>query len=486
MSNRLADLFPSHRELFGDRMATSLAYDSRRVVPGSVFFAITGTAQDGHSFIPDAVSQGATVIVGEYKDAILPPNVQYISVPNARIALAKAAAIWYNEPAKKLKILGFTGSNGKTTSTYIAQSILAAAGYKCSVFGTIGYIIGGKHRNAVHTTPESLELQGLLADAVAAGDQFVAMEVSSHALALHRVYGIEFAGAVWTNLTQDHLDFHETMEKYFQAKAMMFLTDAISRIRLVNKDDPYAARLLADKGVESFGIDQLDADYRASNIRYNDMGLEFSVTGLTGGPVKFRAQFFGKYNVQNILGVAALMDRIGVPTEAIVEGVVNLRGVAGRLQRIPSNPAVKAFIDYAHTPDAMEKVIRTAREFTPGRLHVVFGCGGNRDRAKRPLMGAAATSADVITVTSDNPRFEEPMDIIHDILPGLESAQANTRIEADRTLAIANACRELSDGDVLLVLGKGAEEYVEIKGIRYSYSDYQEVLQSLENAGWKQ
>jgi len=484
MSMRFGDLFKNWSDLFGERIATGIAYDSRKVTPGGIFVAIPGTTMDGHAFIEDAITRGAAVIVGEREETGFPAGVTFIQVPDARIALTEISAEWFDYPAKKLTILAVTGSNGKTTSTYLMQSVLKAANKKCAVFGTIGHVIGGVHRNTVHTTPESFDLQSLFADAVSAGDRFVAMEVSSHALALNRVHGVPFEGAIWTNLTQDHLDFHQTMDNYFAAKSELFEGASAANIRIVNKDDEYASRMLKHKGIFSFAIDQPVANYRATQIRYGNTGTEFVANGVQAGPLHLMSQFYGKYNVQNVLGVVALMDRLGIDGKSITSGIHSLSGVPGRLQKISSKPGVKVFIDYAHTPDAIENVIRTAREFTKGKLHIVFGCGGNRDKTKRPLMGVAACLGDLVYVTSDNPRFEEPDAIIADILPGMKDHLKKAIVEADRKTAIRTACKALKENDVLLVLGKGAEEYLEIKGVRHPYSDELEVTKGLVAAGW--
>ncbi|MDK9699393.1 MAG: UDP-N-acetylmuramoyl-L-alanyl-D-glutamate--2,6-diaminopimelate ligase [bacterium] len=478
MTKILSQLFHSDREHFDNRVATGIAYDSRKVMPGGIFVAIPGVAVDGHQFIPQAVSRGATVIVGEQPAMELPSGVTYIQVTDTRIALAELSSQWFDHPADKLAILAVTGSNGKTTSTYLIERILRSAEKKCAVIGTIGYIIGGEARPAIHTTPESYELQSLFADAVTAGDRFIAVEVSSHALALKRTHGIDFTGAIWTNLTQDHLDFHGTMENYFGEKAKLFLGEGAARIRLVNRDDSYAARMLQDPAILSFGIDSTTANYRATSIKMTANETSFRIVGTSNGSIDVKTSMVGKYNIANILGVAALLDRLGIAPLAIADGIGQLEGVSGRMQRVDSPVGTAIFVDYAHTPDAMENVIKTARSFTQNRLHVLFGCGGNRDRAKRPLMGAAACIADSVVVTSDNPRFEEPQAIVDDIMPGLDRSKV-ALIELDRTTAIAAACSMLVEGDVLLVLGKGAESYLEIKGVRHPYSDYEAIAQAI-------
>ncbi|MCX7836268.1 MAG: UDP-N-acetylmuramoyl-L-alanyl-D-glutamate--2,6-diaminopimelate ligase [bacterium] len=485
MNIEVKKLFPHIKQSFVNKVVNGLTNDSRQVLPGYVFFAIKGMNADGNEFIGEAIKKGASVIVSEKPlHTILPNGVDYLQVEEISKTYAIAAAEWFGNPAKRLKIYGFTGSNGKTTSTYLLQSVLQKNGNATSVIGTIGYVIGNKKIPATHTTPDAYRLNELLYQALKEGDTHVVMEVSSHSLALDRVYGIPFKGAVFTNFSQDHLDFHKDLEDYFQAKAKLFIGSGAADIRLVNNDNEYCRRLLQDRNILSFSIKNKHSNYLATNLSLNHSGIEFQVNGVICGTLKIESSLVGMYNVENILGVVALADRIGIDGKTIHEGIKAVKGIPGRMQRVPSNPNVAVLIDYAHTSDAMIKVITTARNFTKGKLRVCFGCGGNRDKTKRPLMGEAASLADCVYVTSDNPRFEDPEEIIQDILPGVNPAKL-VLVEVDRKIAIQRACSDLEMNDVLLVLGKGAEDYIDIQGKKIPYSDFETVRASLKKTKWK-
>lgn len=484
MSKELHQLLPQSKSSCKNKLIQMVTSDSRNTIPGSLFFAFQGTNFDGNQFIDEAVKRGAVVIVSENQSTTeLPFGVDFIQVEDVSIAYAQASAEWFNNPAQRLNIFGFTGSNGKTSCTYLLKSILECNGHPTSVIGTIGYVIGGKSITATHTTPDAFKLQELLLQSISAGDTHVVMEVSSHALALNRVYGVPFRGAVFTNLTQDHLDFHQTMESYFQAKSKLFSGKCSAEIRLVNNDNEFCRRLLQDNKILSFSIKSKQSNYIATNIRTSHNGTEFQVNGVMQGTLQIKSKLVGLYNVENILGVVALADRIGISAQVISEGISRVEGISGRMQRVPSHPDVAVFVDYAHTNDAMQKVIATARAFTKAKLRVCFGCGGNRDKTKRPLMGEAASLADCVYVTSDNPRYEEPEAIIQHILPGIIPEKL-VSIEVDRIKAINNACQDLEKNDVLLILGKGSEEYMDVKGIKYPYSDFTTAMQSLESTQW--
>lgn len=485
MRVELKQLIPSIHNVRYNKTVSGMTNDSRKVIPGMIFFAIEGSNVDGNLFIKEAIKKGASVIVSQKPCPIeLPIGVDYIQVEDVSVAYAIAAAEWFGNPARRLKIYGFTGSNGKTTSTYLLQSIFQANGYQTAVIGTIGYVIGQKKIPATHTTPDAYRLNELFFEALKAGDTHVVMEVSSHSLALNRVYGIPFKGAVFTNFSQDHLDFHKDLESYFQAKAKLFTGKNAAEIRIVNNDNEYCRRLLQDKNILSFSIKNKHSNYLATNIITSHKGIEFQINGVLQGTLPIKSSLVGMYNVENILGVVALADRIGINGKIIYQGIEKVKGIPGRMQRVPSHPDVAIFIDYAHTSDAMIKVITTAQKFTKGKLRVCFGCGGNRDRTKRPLMGEAASLADWVYVTSDNPRFEDPNEIIQDILPGVNRSKL-ALVEVDRKKAIQTACNDLLPNDVLLVLGKGAEDYMEVKGEKIPYSDYETIIECLKNTKWK-
>ncbi len=442
---------------------TSLCYDSRRSQPGAVFFALPGTRVDGNSFVGDAVARGAIAVVSEApRPADLSGAVLWIQVLRARQAMAIAAMNFYRRPADALNIIGVTGTNGKTTTTFLLHAILQAAGYRPGLFGTVVYATPAGQVAAAHTTPESVDLAQLLAELREAGGTHAVMEVSSHALALDRVWACRFHAAVFTNLTRDHLDFHPTMEDYFAAKRKLFEANAAGRpaVGIVNADDPYGRRLvgLAERTL-TYAIEE-SADVRATDFQTGRRGLRLRVAS-PAGPLELTSHLVGRVNVYNILAAVATAIGLGISAEAIREGVRRLESVPGRFERIDLGQPFVVAVDYAHTDDALRRLCETARELgLPGRLLLLFGAGGDRDRAKRPLMGrAAGQGADLVVVTSDNPRSEDPQAIIADILPGLQETATVYHVEPDRARAIEWILRQARPGDVVLLAGKGHETY---------------------------
>src|SRR3954451_419535 len=404
------------RELTGggapDVEITGLAYSSSDVQAGSLFFCVPGFRADGHDFAPDAVKRGAVALVCERSLGLGVPEVL---VPSVGEAVGPIASRFYGDPTHDLRVVGSTGTNGKTTTAFLTRAILEATGTQCGLIGTVKYVIGGREEDAVRTSPEALDLQRAFRAMLDAGDGACAMEVSSHALYLGRTQGIKWACRVFTNLTQDHLDFHKTMEDYFLAKRRLFVEgDAPS---VVNVDDRYGARLAEQGGAISYGIGG-QADFRAEDVSFDAGGARFTLVA-PAGRAGARIQLPGLFNVSNALAAVASCVQLGVSLDDAVVALAGAERVPGRLEPVDEGQDFAVLVDYAHTPDSLENVLRAARELTTRRLHVVFGAGGDRDRDKRPLMGAAAVrNADRVIVTSDNPRSEEPSSIIDQILEG--------------------------------------------------------------------
>jgi UDP-N-acetylmuramoyl-L-alanyl-D-glutamate--2,6-diaminopimelate ligase len=461
-----------------------LQYDSRKVERGDAFVAISGSAADGHKFISAAIARGAIVVVMERDDAISDPECMHtgvvkLVVPNTRRALAVMSANYYGRPADGLKIVGVTGTNGKTTTSHILQSVLEASGENCGLIGTIEVRYGAAVESATHTTPESLELQGLFDRMRREHCTAVAMEVSSHALHQSRVHGVRFAAGVFTNLTQDHLDYHGSMESYSAAKRILFESLEPTAVAVVNADDPWSSKLTdaIRARVVTFGSG------RGSTVQLlkADLSVDGSILELDGGygPLTVTTPLVGRFNVENVLAAAATGLALGIPGEKVAAGVAGADRVKGRFERIRSRHGWTAIVDYAHTPDALEKCLKAVRALLPagsaGRVIVVFGAGGDRDRTKRPHMGAAAARlADTVVITSDNPRTEDPEKIIDDIMEGIP-AGTGVRREADRRSAIALAVSLAHPGDVILVAGKGHEDYQVIGREKRHFSDREEV-----------
>jgi UDP-N-acetylmuramoyl-L-alanyl-D-glutamate--2,6-diaminopimelate ligase len=430
---------------------TGLAYDHRAVAPGTLFFCVPGFTQDGHDYAADAISRGAVALVVQRPLGLQVPEIKVESV---REAMAQAAARFYGDPTAGLAVVGVTGTNGKTTSTFLLRAILEAAGRQTGLLGTVTSVIGGVEHEVQRTTPEAIDLQRTFRAMLEQGDTACAMEVSSHALELHRAEAIHFAAALFTNLTQDHLDFHPTMEDYFRAKRRLF-TDAHPGQSVVNVDDPYGARLAGQlERPITFALD-VEAAYRAVDVETDLTGARFTVTA-PDADVHLQSPLRGRFNVYNVLGAFATARALDVPVDASVQAIETAGQVPGRFEPVDVGQEFAVLVDYAHTPDSLENVLRAARQLTDGRVHVVFGCGGDRDRGKRPLMGEiAGRLADRVIVTSDNPRSEDPEEIISEILDG---ARGDVEHDVDRRGAIAKAIQDAHAGDVIVVAGKGHEQ----------------------------
>jgi UDP-N-acetylmuramoyl-L-alanyl-D-glutamate--2,6-diaminopimelate ligase len=437
---------------------SDLAYSSQSVTPGALFFCVPGFRSDGHDFAPDAVERGAAALVSERPLELGVPDVV---VDDVRAAMGPAAARFYGDPTTELDVVGITGTNGKTTTAFLVRHLLEAAGRQTGLLGTVKRVVGGVEEDVERTTPEAIDVQHTFRRMVDGGDRAAAMEVSSHALELGRVAGIRFACRVFTNLTQDHLDFHETMEAYFAAKRRLFKEPGAS---VVNVDDEYGRRIAAElPDAITFGIENV-ADYRARDIEFDFTGSRFTLD-TPDGPLELRSPLPGLFNVQNVIGAVAAVRSLGV--EEI--GLEGFPRVPGRFEPVDEGQDFGVLVDYAHTPDSLENVLRAARELADGRLHVVFGAGGDRDRGKRPLMGGAARRlADRVLVTSDNPRSEQPEAIIDEIMEG---AGAGAEREVDRRRAIGRAIEEAEPGDVVVIAGKGHEQGQEFENGRKEQFD---------------
>jgi UDP-N-acetylmuramoyl-L-alanyl-D-glutamate--2,6-diaminopimelate ligase len=441
---------------------TALAYDSRSVAPGTLFFCVPGLRSDGHDHAAAAVRQGASALVVERPLGLGVPELRVDSV---RESMAPLAARFYGDPSAQLQVVGVTGTNGKTTSTFLIRELLQAADEQCALLGTVKSVIGGIDGEVIHTTPEAIDVQASFAAMLAAGDRACAMEVSSHALALHRTDAIHFAAALFTNLTQDHLDFHPTMEAYFAAKHRLFET--APAVAVVNVDDPYGRRLKADfPDAATFALDGA-ADYRASDLQFGIADARFTAH-TPDGLREIKTLLPGAFNVANALGALAVAHRLGTPLDTIVTALATATPAPGRFQALDEGQPFAVLIDYAHTPDSLENVLRAARAFTAQQVICVFGCGGDRDRGKRPLMGRIARElADVTIVTSDNPRSESPQAIVDEILTGAHAAPGH-EVDAvlDRHTAIEQAIARAREGDVVVIAGKGHEQGQEFENGR--------------------
>jgi len=454
-----------------------LTDDSRKVEIGDCFVAVRGLRADGHRFIPQAVERGAVAVVAEGPDPLPGRMVGRVLVPDTRRALGPLASAYWGHPSRTLTVVGITGTNGKTTTSYLVEALLRARGLPTGVVGTIQYLIRGAARPAGQTTPEAIELQALLAEMVAAGVRGVAMEVSSHALELYRVDGVAFDIAVFTNLTQDHLDLHGTMERYRAAKARLFeLLEAGGKpdpVAVLNADDPVGAawaRTLRGR-VLTFG---LGPAARVRAVRHtSDLGGIALEAETPAGPLTLRSPLIGEHNVMNLLGAVAVGVALALSPAEIAPALAGVTAVPGRFERVDAGQEFLVVVDYAHTPDALRRVLETARPLTRGRLGVVFGCGGDRDRGKRPIMGRlAAELADRVWVTSDNPRSEPPEAIVEEVVRGIVAppAQGYTKMP-ERYDAIQDALRWARPGDTVVIAGKGHETYQLIAGRSLPFDD---------------
>jgi UDP-N-acetylmuramoyl-L-alanyl-D-glutamate--2,6-diaminopimelate ligase len=445
-----------------DLEISGLAYDNRLVGPGALFFCVPGFTRDGHDFAADAVARGAVAIVVERPLAL---DVVQVQVGSVRAAMAPAAAAFFGDPTSRLATVGVTGTNGKTTSAFLVRALLEADGRQAGLLGTVKSVIGGVEHDVQRTTPEAIDLQRTFAAMVDAGDRACVMEVSSHALELRRADAIHFAAAIFTNLTQDHLDFHPTMEAYFNAKRLLFCGAERPRASVVNVDDPYGVRLAAElERTVTFALRAEHADYRATEVLTDLDGSRFTVATPRDGELALQSPLRGEFNVYNVLGALAAARELGVPLATCAQAIATAGQVPGRFETVDEGQPFAVLVDYAHTPDSLENVLRAARRLTAHRLHVVFGCGGDRDRGKRPLMGEIARRlADRVIVTSDNPRSEDPEAIIAEILEGSGHEVIH---DADRQAAIARALADAGPGDVVVIAGKGHEQGQEFAGGR--------------------
>jgi UDP-N-acetylmuramoyl-L-alanyl-D-glutamate--2,6-diaminopimelate ligase len=456
---------------------TGLAYDSRRVQVGALFFCVPGYERDGHDFAVQAVAAGAAALVVEYP---LGSSVPELLVSSTRAAMGPLAARFYGEPTAHMRVVGVTGTNGKTTSAHLACALLEATGESCGLLGTVESRVAGERRAASRTTPEAIDLQSDFRAMLEGGQNSCAMEVSSHALALGRTDCVHFAAAIFTNLTQDHLDFHETMEDYFQAKRRMFLPpppQAKPGIAIVNLDDPYGRRLASElEEVVTFAIDT-DADYRARELQI-ELGRTHLQLDTPVGTRSLSLGLPGRFNVSNALGALAATHALGGDLDTLLAALQRGVRVPGRLEPVDTGQDFAVLVDYAHTPDSLQNVLKTAHEVGRGRVICVFGAGGDRDRGKRPMMGAIGASlADVLLVTSDNPRSEDPQAIIAEIMQGAirverPSGAPAVTCEVDRRAAIERAVALAQDGDVLVIAGKGHEQGQELaEGVKVPFDD---------------
>ena len=486
-----------------------IAYDSRLVKEGFIFVAIRGFSFDGHAYIKDAIGRGAVGVVLEKEikqQSSFPYDLQngiaFAEVDDSREALAYLASAFYKEPSKKLSLIGITGTNGKTTTSYILKSILEKWGKKVGLLGTINYIIDKKIVAAPRTTPESLELQSYLRDMVDNGTEYAVIEISSHALELKRLVGCSFELALFTNFSQDHMDFHGTMDEYFAAKRRLFARDYLAKdgYAILNWDDPMVRSLAGEltcnlitcgfekgamiraENIEGYRMQ--DTGYRAQSTPSLPLppqgwgGLSFEIQ-TPEGSFTVSSRLIGRINIYNILMAVGAAYALGINRDVIIEGIREVESIQGRFERIDEGQKFLCIVDYAHTEDALQKLVQEARLITKGRVITVFGCGGDRDRTKRPKMGAvAAELSDFVILTSDNPRTEKPEEIIKGIIKGIK--KDNYTVQYDRSSAIKQAVAMAETGDTLLVAGKGHEDYQEINGMRYPFSDREEIRKAIQ------
>ncbi len=451
---------------------SQIVYRADQAVRGSVFACLRGVRADGHDFAPQAVASGASALLVE---RFLDLDVPQVQVPDGRLAMALMAAALEDDPSHHMVVVGVTGTNGKTTSAFLLHAVLHAAGHQTGMIGTIEARVGGAVETVQHTTPESVDLQHLLARMRDSGDTACAMEVSSHALAQRRVAGLRFAAALFTNLTRDHLDYHADVEEYYLAKRALFLRpdgEGPNPPGAANMDDEFGRRLAHEAGALGFAVDHA-ADVRPIETRQSRDGF-WARIATPRGPLELESPLRGRFNISNVTGVVAVGELLGLEHDAVARGIAAVAGVPGRFEPVDAGQPFEVLVDYAHTPDSLDNVLREARKLVPDgrRLVVVFGCGGDRDRGKRPQMGAIATAlADVAIVTSDNPRSEDPDAIIDQIVAGAAAGPAELIVEADRRRAIECAAALADAGDVIVIAGKGHERGQERDGIVSPFDD---------------
>ncbi|NIA18866.1 MAG: UDP-N-acetylmuramoyl-L-alanyl-D-glutamate--2,6-diaminopimelate ligase [Xanthomonadaceae bacterium] len=469
-----------------DLLITGVTSDSRQVVSGNLFVAVSGTIVDGHHFIDEAWQRGASVVVLDnremferYKTSLAAHQILCL-VQNSHRILARLAACWYGFPARSLVMIGVTGTNGKTTISYLLEHLLSHAGYRVGVISTVNYRFAGTQQPASHTTPGPEELHALLRRMVDAGADCCVMEVSSHALVQERVYAIPFSIVVFTNLSHEHLDYHQKMESYFQAKKLLFTGLNTDAFKVINGDDIWGRRLLDEVKFPKFSYGlQGGAEFRAEKLEFSSRGTTFMIEA-KGNAWECHSPLIGRYNVANVLAALVVARHLGGEMERLLTEMTYFQQVPGRLQRVTNQLKIHIFVDYAHTPDALEKVLTALRECTmAGRLLTLFGCGGDRDRQKRPEMGRIAQHySDLVVVTSDNPRHEDPERIIAEILAGMTRSSAVV-VERDRRRAIAEIIAASQPGDLILIAGKGHESYQQIGDEKFPFDDVQVVKEML-------
>ena len=459
-----------------------IAYDSRQIKPGWLFVAVPGLKTDGSEYITDALSRGAGVVVSE-NELDLGALVTHVQVPQARCALAQMANAFHGDLSRKMKIIGVTGTNGKTTTAYMIHDLLRDGGFMPGLLGTVAYEIGDHSFPASRTTPEAPDIHALFHKMQEVGCDSAVMEVSSHAIALQRIHGIDFAISVFTNLTQDHLDYHRDMDTYFNVKAKLFMArgEAEHRPVVINIDDPWGRMLIKDERVEAevvtYGFGE-EAMVRASDATVKANGTRFLVH-TPWGEAKIQLQLLGRFNIHNALAAISVGGLSGISLGVMTQSLAHIASIPGRLEQVPNRRHKQVFVDYAHTDDALRNVLGTLREICNGKLMVVFGCGGNRDRGKRKLMGqVAAALADFSIITSDNPRNEEPGAIVADIMEGF-SGQESFEVVLDRRDAITAGIQRMGRKDILLVAGKGHERYQESKGTIVPFDDRETIREIL-------
>ena len=443
---------------------TGLAHDSRRVTPGTAFIALPGTRMNGNDFAATAIDLGASLIITD-QPCELPGATDVVRVENPRLAMGRLASRFHGEPAAQLHLIGITGTNGKTTVAFLVRELLRGAGRRCGLIGTVEYDLGDRIIPAARTTPESLDLHAYFAGMVRSGCELCVMEVSSHALVQHRVAGLEFQTTAFTNLTQDHLDYHGDMDQYFSAKRTLFAQQPDDGQRIVNAESPFGQRLAGEFSSTTFG--EVDSDLQITQLKLGQQQSDFTFDG-----VDFTMPLIGRHNVSNAAAALGIVRAAGVELAESVSLLANMPPVPGRLEYLNEGQPFAVYVDYAHTDDALRQVLATLREITPGRLRVLFGCGGNRDTGKRRKMGeAAAALADDILITTDNPRSENPHLIAEQVAKG---CPYKGRIELDRLRAIGEILREAKAGDTVLIAGKGHETYQEIEDVVMPFDDRQE------------
>lgn len=468
--SELLNIAGKHDEFKSDFFVEGLAYDSRKVKDNFVFFALKGLKDDGTKYIKQAIESGAKAVIADVKlnDEF---DTNILLVDDARKTMALFANIYNHLPSEKLKLIGVTGTNGKTTTTYLIKSFLESSGYKTGLLGTIDYQIGDKKIESKLTTPESVEICSMLGEMVRQGYQYCVMEVSSIALVMNRVYSLNFDSAIFTNLTSEHLDFHHNMENYFEAKKILFDNLSENSFAITNLDDIYGKKIVADTKAKKIAYSLNEkSDYKAINANFDLKGLSFDVNG-----ERVNSDITGKFNIYNMLASIATVRNYNVSYDSINNALRNFEGVSGRFNKIELPNGAYAVIDYSHTSDSLKNAIESAREIVNnenknGRVITIFGCGGNKDTTKRPVMGEFATSlSDYSIITSDNPRYENPMDIIKDILKGV--ANKNYEVDENRETAIEKGIKISKAGDIVLICGKGHETYQEINGVRSHFDD---------------